>query len=334
MRIRRQSCRVLSLVLATSLCAIGNGADFPAKIIRIVDGDSLHALHNDEDITIRLNGIDCPELGQPFGRKAKQAASDLAFGKMVTFQSTGTDKYGCTLANVILPDGRSLNQELVRQGYAWWYRKYSDDEDLKRLEAEARAAKRGLWADANPTAPWDWRDAQRNRARQPGADVEVAPTVWRSSIKFDRPSFDIAVNRSRNRVEFESDGDVTTFIVTSETGIGNAKITRRDDTWPKQVLVRLHLTGLESFKASVGKVTLHVSVSSTGANEKRVWISSDGRDEKPITESSPFWTDVMFVGGGRKIPLEDGYFEMRLPVALFKNNPKSITMSWIDFYRG
>jgi micrococcal nuclease len=62
------------------------------------------------------------------------------------------------VADVILPDGRNLNHEIVRAGLAWWFRRYApDDEDLKRLEAQARQAKRGLWADAEPVPPWEWR---------------------------------------------------------------------------------------------------------------------------------------------------------------------------------
>ncbi len=56
-----------------------------------------------------------------------------------------------------VPDGRALNRELVKAGFAWWYRRYApEDERLKQLEAEARAAKRGLWVDANPVPPWEW----------------------------------------------------------------------------------------------------------------------------------------------------------------------------------
>jgi endonuclease YncB( thermonuclease family) len=59
---------------------------------------------------------------------------------------------------VLLPDGRSLNHELVGAGLAWWYRRYAPgDLDLERLESEAREAKRGLWADAEPVPPWEWR---------------------------------------------------------------------------------------------------------------------------------------------------------------------------------
>ncbi len=81
---------------------------------------------------------------------------------MVIQQDYGPDKYGRTIADVILPDGRVLNHELVKAGFAWWYRTYApDDELLKQLEHEARAAKRGLWADANPVPPWEYRRLRR-----------------------------------------------------------------------------------------------------------------------------------------------------------------------------
>lgn len=148
---------------------------FTAKVIRVKDGDTIVVVRGTEQIDIRLEGIDCPESGQPFGEKAKQAVSKVAFGKAVTIQSTGTDKYGRTLAAVILPDGLNLNQALVQHGYAWWYRKYSDDETLAKLEAEARQKKRGLWADPKAIAPWDWRDQQRAPAKDLLADVPVVP---------------------------------------------------------------------------------------------------------------------------------------------------------------
>ncbi|MEO2018882.1 MAG: thermonuclease family protein [Fuerstiella sp.] len=97
------------------------------KVIVVKDGDTIVVLKDQEQITVRLEGIDCPESAQAFGAKAKQTASDLCFGKPVTLKTTGKDRYGRTLADVILPDGRSLNLELVRSGYAWWYRKYSKD---------------------------------------------------------------------------------------------------------------------------------------------------------------------------------------------------------------
>src|ERR1043165_9416999 len=69
---------------------------------------------------IRLSGIDCPEKGQAFGTRAKQAASALVFGKDVNLDTHGKDKYGRTLADVLLPDGTNVNHILVKDGWCWW----------------------------------------------------------------------------------------------------------------------------------------------------------------------------------------------------------------------
>jgi endonuclease YncB( thermonuclease family) len=110
-------------------------------------------------VRVRLSGIDCPEKRQAFGYRAKRITSDLAFGQLVTVYAHGHDRDGRTLADVVLSDGnRSLNQELVRMGAVWWLRRYAPhDKVLADLEAEARAAKRGLWADPHPVPPWEYR---------------------------------------------------------------------------------------------------------------------------------------------------------------------------------
>ncbi|MBC7838356.1 MAG: thermonuclease family protein [Nitrospiraceae bacterium] len=111
----------------------------------VLDGDTIEVLNGHHAERIRLSGIDCPEKGQAFGNNAKHAASDLGFGKGVTVQTHGHDKYKRILADVILPDGMNLNQELVKQGWCWWYRKYAPgDTVLEGLENEAREAKKRL----------------------------------------------------------------------------------------------------------------------------------------------------------------------------------------------
>ena len=98
--------------------------DFQAKVIHIADGDTITVLNNsNEKIKIRLNGIDCPEKAQAYGNKAKQFTKDLVHGERVTIKAYDTDRYGRTIGDVILEDGRSLNHELVKEGYAWRYRK-------------------------------------------------------------------------------------------------------------------------------------------------------------------------------------------------------------------
>jgi endonuclease YncB( thermonuclease family) len=131
------------------------------KVVRVRDGDSIVVLRGGVGIEVRLDGVDCPELAQAFGRKAKSFTSAAAFGKGVRLVGKGKDRYGRELAEVFLPDGRSLNRELVLAGYAWWYRKYSNDRSLETLEQAARTARRGLWVDANPVPPWDFRESRR-----------------------------------------------------------------------------------------------------------------------------------------------------------------------------
>jgi endonuclease YncB( thermonuclease family) len=128
-------------------------------VVRIRDGDSLVVLAGGAEVEVRLHGVDAPELAQAYGRRAKRRTGELAFGKEVRLESRGRDSYGRELAEVLLPDGRSLNRELVSEGFAWWYRRYADDTDLAAREREARAARRGLWAGPAPVPPWEWREA-------------------------------------------------------------------------------------------------------------------------------------------------------------------------------
>ena len=165
----------LILMIYTLLILIAFAPDtFTGKVTAVTDGDSIKVLRDKTEVTIRLEGIDCPELGQAYGRQAKNKTSELCFGKVVAIEPQGKDRYGRTLAEVILTDGTSLNQELVRQGYAWWFHKYSDDQTLKQLEAEAKAKKLGLWTDAKPVAPWDWRDRKRTLEHVPNLK-EIVP---------------------------------------------------------------------------------------------------------------------------------------------------------------
>ena len=98
------------------LASIAIAADFAAKIIRVLDGDTIEILHNTHPERVRLSGIDCPEKGQAFGNRAKQAASALIFGKDVILQTHGQDKYGRTLGDVFLADGTNVNHTLVKDG--------------------------------------------------------------------------------------------------------------------------------------------------------------------------------------------------------------------------
>jgi micrococcal nuclease len=125
----------------------------------VSDGDTITVIANKTQVKVRLYGIDCPEGGQDFGRRAKQFTSGMVFGKTVTMKIMDTDRYGRTVANVII-DGKSLNEELVKAGYAWVYPQYCKISKCKqwyKYESEARAQKIGLWSHPNPMPPWDFR---------------------------------------------------------------------------------------------------------------------------------------------------------------------------------
>ncbi|MGC8792228.1 MAG: thermonuclease family protein [Bryobacteraceae bacterium] len=137
-----------------------------ARVVRILDGDTIEVLKDGRPVRVRLYGIDCPERGQAFGTVARRFTGDLAFSQNVILRTHGTDRYGRLLADVILPDGRVLNQELVRAGLAWWYREYAPEaRELAALESEARAARRGLWADPHPIPPWEFRRSHGARSQ-------------------------------------------------------------------------------------------------------------------------------------------------------------------------
>jgi micrococcal nuclease len=145
---------------------------FTGRVIGITDGDTLRILRGGRPATVRLRGIDAPERGQPYATRAQQYLVGLAFGRVATVESNASDRYGRLVADVRLPDGQSLNQELVRAGYAWWFRRYSADAALARLEAKARIARRGLWADPCPIPPWVYR-AERGLHRRSGLGADV-----------------------------------------------------------------------------------------------------------------------------------------------------------------
>ena len=127
------------------------------RVVGVHDGDTLTVLTaGNVQIKVRLVEIDAPEIKQPFGQQSKQALSALVFGKDVEIRATGKDRYGRTLARVFL-DGTDVNLAIVKAGMAWRFDKYSKDGAFGTAQQEAQRARRGLWADAAPVAPWEWR---------------------------------------------------------------------------------------------------------------------------------------------------------------------------------
>lgn len=149
------------LVIALVFCNPAMGLSWEGKVVGVSDGDTITIVHNGRGEKIRLYGIDCPEKGQAFGRKAKKFTSDMVFGKVVEVTSVDTDEYGRTVGLVYI--GRQcLNAEIVKAGLAWVYRKHCKKpfcNDWMNFEEGARKSKAGLWRHERPTPPWEFRRA-------------------------------------------------------------------------------------------------------------------------------------------------------------------------------
>ena len=157
--IRAEQYSTIALCLACSTILAEN---WMGACLGITDGDTIEVVRETKEVKVRLHGTDCPERKQPFSAKAKRFTSGLCWGKVMKVRVVATDRYKRAVAVVTLPDGRILNHELVKAGYAWHYVKYArDDKRLAELEAEARKAKRGLCAGKSPIPPWEWRKAKK-----------------------------------------------------------------------------------------------------------------------------------------------------------------------------
>jgi len=133
------------------------------RVVGVHDGDTITVLDgSNTQIKVRLDAIDAPELGQPFGQASKQTLSGLVFGKTVKLVEKKKDRWGRTVGHVIV-EGKDTNLAMLDAGMAWHYRQYSKNKRLQQAEDEARSAKRGLWADRNPVPPWEWRKTGRER---------------------------------------------------------------------------------------------------------------------------------------------------------------------------
>ena len=124
------------------------------KVVSIHDGDTITVLQGKQQVKVRLFGIDAPELKQPYGKKSKQFLANLIAGKVVEVEGNGKDRYKRTIGTIYL-NGADINAQMVANGYAWAYRKFS-----KKYTAQESKAKKqglGLWQDKEPTPPWEWR---------------------------------------------------------------------------------------------------------------------------------------------------------------------------------
>ena len=126
----------------------------------VADGDTLYANVDGHSIRIRLAQIDAPEKAQTFGRRSEQSLRELLSNKQVELAWRSLDRYGRPIAQVSV-DGLDVNAEQVRRGFAWVFRRYSNDAALIALEAQAKFAGVGLLADPHPISLWEWRGSRQ-----------------------------------------------------------------------------------------------------------------------------------------------------------------------------
>jgi endonuclease YncB( thermonuclease family) len=147
---------LLLFVLFTNTLILS--AQISGKVTKVADGDTFTLLDAYGKVyKIRVYGIDCPELSQPFGKDAKRFTAGLILNQTVFIEKISKDRNGRVVAKVYYNNRQSLNEELLRKGMAWHFTKYDKSASYAALERQAKASKVGLWAFASPMAPWDWR---------------------------------------------------------------------------------------------------------------------------------------------------------------------------------
>ena len=159
--------RLLLLALTLLTAPLAYAETLTGRVVGITDGDTITVLDSINDQhKVRLAGIDAPEKGQPFGNAAKQNLARLTASKAVSVEYVKFDRYQRIVGKVTV-NGVDVQLEQLRAGLAWWYRKYERDQSAQdratyaAVEQEAQKARRGLWQDREPVAPWEWRHSAR-----------------------------------------------------------------------------------------------------------------------------------------------------------------------------
>lgn len=136
------------------------------RVVSVADGDTITVLDATKtQHKVRLAGIDAPEKAQAFGQRSKESLSDLVFNQAVTVETTKRDRYGRSVGTVLV-DGLDANLEQIKRGMAWHYKAYQREQspqerqDYAKAEEVARGARVGLWKDAQPVPPWDFRHSR------------------------------------------------------------------------------------------------------------------------------------------------------------------------------
>jgi endonuclease YncB( thermonuclease family) len=160
---RLHDLSLLPVALTLLFAFAVNAETVTGQVVGVADGDTITVLDSDKvQHKIRLAGIDAPEKKQAFGNRSKESLSDMVFDKTVNVETEKRDRYGRQIGKVLV-NGLDVNLVQVERGMAWFYRQYqreqspTDQQSYAAAEIEARAAKLGLWRDADPMPPWEFR---------------------------------------------------------------------------------------------------------------------------------------------------------------------------------
>jgi endonuclease YncB( thermonuclease family) len=177
------------------------------KVVSVHDGDTVTVLdENNHQYKIRLASIDAPERSQAFGQRSREALADKVFGKTIRVDWREHDKYGRTVGTIYL-GGRCVNTEMVKEGWAWQYRKYSDSPELAIAEKTARGSGLGLWSKANPEPPWEFRHNEQSRAL--AKKKLLADAAEKAKPKAEKPAALPKPKTTRVSAPAESSSDTT-----------------------------------------------------------------------------------------------------------------------------
>lgn len=171
-------CGMLLSLLASPATAQDVATE--ARVAAIQDGDTLEVERGGRTFSLDVAEIDCPEVEQPFGAEARRAAANLAAGARIAIELRPAGRR--MIGSVRLPDGRDFAAELLRRGLAWWTGGAEGSAELRALEREARAARRGLWSLDDPEPPWRFRGEAGPRVERPEAEaVRAVPAPPREA---------------------------------------------------------------------------------------------------------------------------------------------------------
>ena len=147
---------ILIFVMLLGVSGWAHGAEFTAKVIAVLDGDTVLVMRGAAPVKLRLAEIDAPEKAQPYGGASQQSLADMVMGKNLRVARRAVDNYGRIVATVSI-DELNVNHEQVRRGMAWETSRFHSNKELVALQREAQQAKRGLWAETGAIEPAQWR---------------------------------------------------------------------------------------------------------------------------------------------------------------------------------